>query len=153
MVSEKNWKKACKNHRLVQNDCSGGHIFNFGFWIFVCGGQLLSWFIASLTLFFQFSPVCVHPGKQSLSKGFKDTQKIINWHRNCSGGCQYQLLNCWYMSMGQWICVITEWLSIQVIFSLFIIKICIVLGVHSLCRTWWRPRIWFMRIIKWVKAW
>ena len=84
-------------------------------------------------LFFQFSSVCVHRCKQSLSKGFKGTWKTINWHRNCPGGCQYQLLNCWYMSIGQWICVITEWLSIQVIFCQFIIKICIVLGVHSLC--------------------
>ena len=61
-------------------------------------------------LFFPFSPACVHPGKQSLSKGFKGTWKTIIWHRNCPGGCQYQLLNCWYMSIRQWICVITEWL-------------------------------------------
>ena len=63
-------------------------------------------------LFFPFSPACVHPGKQSLSKGLKGTWKTINWHRNCPGGCQYQLLNYWYTSIGQWICVITEWLSI-----------------------------------------
>ena len=63
-------------------------------------------------LFFPFSPVCVHPGKQSLSTGFKGTWKTINWYRNCPGGCQYQLLNCWYISIRQWICVFTEWLSI-----------------------------------------
>ena len=58
-------------------------------------------------LIFPFSSVCVHPGKQSLSKDFKGTWKTINWHRNCPGGCQYQLLNCWYTSIRQWICVIT----------------------------------------------
>ena len=63
-------------------------------------------------LFFPFSPVCVHPGKQSLSKGFKGTSKTITWHRNCPGGCQYQFLNCWYTSIRQWICVITEWLNL-----------------------------------------
>ena len=59
-------------------------------------------------LFFPFSPVCVHPGKQSLSKGFKGTSKTITWHRNCPGGCQYQFLNCCYISIRKWICVITE---------------------------------------------
>ena len=63
-------------------------------------------------LVFPFSPVCVHPGKQSLSTGFKDTWKTINWYRNCPGEYQYQLLNCWYISIRQWICVFTEWLSI-----------------------------------------
>ena len=63
-------------------------------------------------IFFPFSPVCIHLGKQWLFKGFKATWKTINWHRNCPGGCQYQLLNCWYASIRQWICVITEWLSI-----------------------------------------
>ena len=63
-------------------------------------------------LFFPFSPVCVHPGKWSLSKAFKGTWKTTNWNRICPGGCQYQLLNCWYTSIGQCICVITEWLSI-----------------------------------------
>ena len=64
-------------------------------------------------LFFPFPLVWVHPGKQSLSKGFKGTCKTSNWHRNCPGECQYQLVNCWYTSIGHWICVITEWLSIQ----------------------------------------
>ena len=63
-------------------------------------------------LFFPFSPVCVHPGKESLSKGFKGISKTITWHRNCPGGCQYQFLNCWYTSIREWICVITEWLNL-----------------------------------------
>ena len=110
MVPEKIWKKARENWRLVRNDCSGGYIFKFGSWIFACGGQL-SLYVASLTYFFHF-PVYFHPGKQSLSKGFKGTWQTIKWHRNCPGGCQYQLLNCSYTSIGQWICVIIEWLSI-----------------------------------------
>ena len=84
---KKIWKKVCKNWYLVQNDCSCGHIFNFGSYIFVWG------------LFFQFSQVCVHPGKQSFTKGFKGTWKTINWQRNCPGGCHYQLLNCWFISL------------------------------------------------------
>ena len=41
---------------------------------------------------------------------------------------------------------------IQMIFWLFIIKIGIVLGVHSLCTPWWRPKTWFTRIIKWGRT-
>ena len=41
---------------------------------------------------------------------------------------------------------------IQMIFWLFIIKIGIVLGVHSLFTPWWRPKTWFTRIIKWGRA-
>ena len=54
MVPEKIWKKACKNQCLVQNDCSGSYIFNFGSYIFACDEQLLSLHTASITYFFYF---------------------------------------------------------------------------------------------------
>ena len=55
-------------------------------------------------LFFLFSPVCVHPGKQSLSKGCKSTWKTINWHRNCPRGCQYARSQ--DPGFGGWLCLI-----------------------------------------------
>ena len=59
------------------------------------------------SLVFSIFPVCDHPGKQSCSKRFKDTWKIINWHRNCLLSTPELFVT----SIGQWICVITEWLS------------------------------------------
>ena len=53
MILEK-ISKARKNWCSVLNDCSGGHIFNFDSKIFVCGGQLLSFYFASLIYFFHF---------------------------------------------------------------------------------------------------
>ena len=85
--------------------------------------------------FFPFSHVCVHPGKQWLYKGFRGTWKIINCHKNCPGGCQYQLLNWWYTSIGQyWVCVSTEWLSIGNVY----IVVSAVNGVQSV--------VWFVVI-------
>ena len=60
-------------------------------------------------LFIQVNSHCPRASRALENKG---TWKTINWHRNCPVGCQYQLLNCWYTSIRQWICVFTEWLSI-----------------------------------------
>ena len=91
------------------------------FWLYLQVWVLhfcLRWVIITIVygltrLFYPFSSDCAHPGKQPLSKGFKGTCITISWHRNHPGGCQYKLLNCWYTSIRQWICVITKWLSIR----------------------------------------
>ena len=39
------------------------------------------------------------------------------------------------------------------VLSVYYTNLYCVRGALSMCSPWWRPRIWFMRIIKWVKAW
>ena len=148
-------KKAYENWRLIQNNCSSGRNCCRN----CCQCQAIIIIVYCLThLFFPFSSFCVHPGKHSLSKGFKGTWKTINWHRNVQEDAS---INSWTVGIqvldsGFVLLLNTELLNtlhLNDILSLYYKNRCCVKGALFMCSHWLRPRIWFMGIIKWVNAW